>query len=31
MALLSNEGFGIDVTNPAGKERCEFWQKAIYF
>ena len=31
MGLLSNLGLGITVADPAGKERCDFWEKALYF
>ena len=31
MRLLSNLGLGVTVADPAGKERCDFWEKALYF
>lgn len=31
MGLLSSEGLGISVVDPAGKERCDFWEKALFF
>lgn len=30
MGALSNNAVGSPVVDPAGKERCEFWQKALY-
>lgn len=31
MALLSDQGVGLVATDPAGLERCGFWQKALYY
>lgn len=31
MGLLSNRGVGTPVKDPAGAERCAFWQKALYY
>jgi hypothetical protein len=31
MGLLSNMGVGTPVKDPAGAERCAFWQKALYY
>jgi carboxylesterase type B len=31
MGLLSDKGLGLVVPDPAGAERCEFWQKALYY
>ena len=31
MGLLSSKDLGILVKDPAGKERCDFWEKALFF
>ena len=31
MGALSNQGVGIPVPDPSGQQRCEFWQKALYY
>lgn len=31
MSLLSNKAVGTPVKDPAGGERCAFWQKALYY
>ena len=31
MGLLSDKGLGSVAPDPAGVERCEFWQKALYY
>ncbi len=31
MGLLSGKGLGVVVRDPAGAERCDFWEKALYF
>ena len=31
LALLTNNGFDVNVTDPAQKKRCDFWQKGLYF
>lgn len=31
IGLLSSLGLGITVSDPAGEERCAFWEKALYF
>lgn len=31
MSLLSDKGLGLIVPDPAGLERCEFKQKALYY
>lgn len=30
LALISDRGFGINVADPATKERCEFWGLGLY-
>ncbi|KAL8672202.1 MAG: hypothetical protein Q9168_003334 [Polycauliona sp. 1 TL-2023] len=30
LGLLSNKGLGASTVDPAGKERCEFWNKELY-
>lgn len=31
MGLMSNKGSGLDATDPAGLQRCEFWETALYY
>ncbi|KAI9712910.1 MAG: hypothetical protein M1812_006779 [Candelaria pacifica] len=31
LGLLANKGLGSSVTDPAGKARCDFWQKGLYY
>lgn len=31
MGLLANRGVGGKVVDPAGRQRCEFWNRALYY
>lgn len=31
LALLSNKGIGLPVPDPAAKQRCDFWNRALYY
>lgn len=31
MGLLSNEGLGLEITDPAGRARCEYWEKELSY
>lgn len=31
LGLLSNKGIGIPVPDPAAKQRCDFWNEALYY